>query len=205
MALPPAWDAIWTRAGGFSDAEMLMGIGNLTELTDADSAAINVLLLGFCQELGIHSILTTQVINSAHSSVPRMRSHSGWYYHAVHNRTLPKRVEPGLVILAERRGVAIRQRGAEQLAGSIKDHNYRIFAENGSLHAISAGRRWSNWDPFALFFCPIAGRGTAKSTPTMLFTWATKWPTVTALTLDKEYRQDEAPRLGVSSAARASP
>ena len=35
----------------YPDAEMLMGIGNLTELTDVDSAAINVLLLGFCQEL----------------------------------------------------------------------------------------------------------------------------------------------------------
>ncbi len=43
----------------YPDAEMMMGIGNLTELTDADSAAINVLLLGFCQELAIHSVLTT--------------------------------------------------------------------------------------------------------------------------------------------------
>ncbi|MCI0357885.1 MAG: DUF6513 domain-containing protein, partial [Planctomycetaceae bacterium] len=43
----------------YPDAEMMMGIGNLTELTDADSAGINVLLLGFCQELGIRSVLTT--------------------------------------------------------------------------------------------------------------------------------------------------
>ncbi|HWL73968.1 MAG TPA: DUF6513 domain-containing protein, partial [Burkholderiaceae bacterium] len=47
----------------YPDAEMMMGIGNLTELTDADSCAINVLLLGICQELGIRSVLTTQVIN----------------------------------------------------------------------------------------------------------------------------------------------
>ena len=51
----------------YPDAEMMMGIGNLTELTDADSAPINVLLLGFCQELGIRSVLTTQVINWARS------------------------------------------------------------------------------------------------------------------------------------------
>ena len=49
--------------------EMMMGIGNLTELTDADSAGINVLLLGFCQELGIRSVLTTQVISSAVESL----------------------------------------------------------------------------------------------------------------------------------------
>ncbi len=35
----------------YPDAEMMMGIGNLTELTDVDSAGVNVLLLGFCQEL----------------------------------------------------------------------------------------------------------------------------------------------------------
>ena len=51
------------------DAEIMMGIGNLTELTDADSAGINTILLGFCQELGIRSVLTTAVINWARSSV----------------------------------------------------------------------------------------------------------------------------------------
>ena len=60
----------------YPDAEIMMGIGNLTELTDADSAAINVVLLGFCEELGIRSVLTTQVINWARSSVRRMRSGS---------------------------------------------------------------------------------------------------------------------------------
>ena len=53
----------------YPDAELLMGIGNLTELTDADSAGINTLLLGFCQEVGIRSVLTTQVINWARTSV----------------------------------------------------------------------------------------------------------------------------------------
>ena len=44
-------------------SEMLMGVGNLTELTDVDSAGVNVALLGFCQEAGIRSVLTTEVIN----------------------------------------------------------------------------------------------------------------------------------------------
>ena len=30
----------------YPDAEMMMGVGNLTELTDADSAGVNVLLAG---------------------------------------------------------------------------------------------------------------------------------------------------------------
>ena len=44
-------------------AEMLMGIGNITELTEADSTGVNALLLGFCQELGIRYVLTTEVID----------------------------------------------------------------------------------------------------------------------------------------------
>src|SRR5213079_812670 len=31
----------------FPDAEIMMGVGNLTELTDADTGGINVLLAGF--------------------------------------------------------------------------------------------------------------------------------------------------------------
>ena len=53
----------------YPDAAMLMGIGNLTELTDVDSAGVNVLLLGFCAEVGITSVLTTEVIHWATSSV----------------------------------------------------------------------------------------------------------------------------------------
>ena len=53
----------------YPKSEMMMGIGNLTELTDVDSAGINTLLLGFCQEKGIRSVLTTEVIYWSKSSV----------------------------------------------------------------------------------------------------------------------------------------
>ena len=43
------------------DAEIMMGIGNLTELTEVDTAGANVMLAGICQELGIRSVLTTQL------------------------------------------------------------------------------------------------------------------------------------------------
>ena len=46
-------------------AEMLMGIGNLTELTEADSTGVTALLIGFCQEVGIGAVLTTEVIGWA--------------------------------------------------------------------------------------------------------------------------------------------
>ena len=43
------------------EAEMLMGTGNLTELTDADSVGVTALLLGICSELAIANVLTVHV------------------------------------------------------------------------------------------------------------------------------------------------
>jgi dihydropteroate synthase-like protein len=85
----------------YPDAELMMGIGNLTELTDADSAAMNVVLLGFCEELGIRSVLTTQVINWARSSVRECDLARRLVYHSIRHRVLPKHLEPRLVMLRD--------------------------------------------------------------------------------------------------------
>ena len=39
------------------NAEMMMGVGNVTELTEVDSAGINVILAGVCEELSIRECL----------------------------------------------------------------------------------------------------------------------------------------------------
>src|ERR1700750_684855 len=77
----------------YPDAEMMMGVGNLTELTDVDSAGVNVILLAVCQELGIRSVLTTQVINWCRSSVRELDLARRLMYHAYRNKVLPKHLE----------------------------------------------------------------------------------------------------------------
>ena len=42
-------------------ADILMGTGNLTELTDADSSGVTAMLLGICSELQIGNLLVVQV------------------------------------------------------------------------------------------------------------------------------------------------
>ena len=42
------------------EAEIMMGTGNLTELTDADSAGVTAAMLGICSELDIRHLLTVQ-------------------------------------------------------------------------------------------------------------------------------------------------
>ena len=111
---------------------MMMGIGNLTELTDVDSAGVNTLLIGFCQELGVRSVLTTEVINWARSSVREIDLARRLAHHAVKRRVLPKHVEPRLVVLRDPKPRRHGPEALDDLARTIKDPNWRIFAEDGA-------------------------------------------------------------------------
>jgi dihydropteroate synthase len=188
----------------YPDAEMMMGIGNLTELTDCDSAAVNVLLLGFCQELGIHSVLTTQVINWARTSVRECDLARRLVWYAEHHRTLPKRLEPRLVMLRDPKVIPQGRDALDELAHAIKDPNYRLFAEGDLLHVVSAGLHLADADPFVLFdkLLPTAAKGIEPSHAFYLGYEMAK--AVTALTLGKEYRQDEALDWGFLTRAETS-
>jgi dihydropteroate synthase-like protein len=186
------------------EAEMMMGIGNLTELTDADSAAVNVLLLGFCQELGIRSVLTTQVINWARSSVRECDLARRLTYHAVTYRTLPKRLDPRLVLLRDAKLLRHGPAALGELAASVKDHNYRIFAEDGLLHLISAGIHLTGQDPFDLFQQLEAHQPKHLDASHAFYLGYEMAKAITALTLGKNYRQDEALDWGFLTRTEAS-
>jgi dihydropteroate synthase len=171
---------------------MLMGIGNLTEMTDADSAAINLLLLGYCQELGIQSVLTTEVINWARSSVRECDLARRMVHYAVLQRVPPKHISADLVMLRDERLRPFGNQQLDELAAQIRDRNVRIFAENGEIHLLRAGRRYSAADPFALFE-RLAADEDGRFDPAHAFYLGYEMcKALTALTLSKEYRQDEA-------------
>jgi dihydropteroate synthase-like protein len=171
-------------------AEMLMGLGNLTELTDVDSAGMNVTLLGFCQEVGVRSVLTTEVINWARSSVRELDLARRLVAYAQRQRVLPKRVEPRLVML---RDPKLREHGEaalDDLAGRLKDPNFRLFAERGELHVMNHRLHLRGTDPFALF-AEMARR--EEIDPAHAFYLGYEMAkAVTALTLHKNYVQDQA-------------
>ena len=171
---------------------MLMGIGNLTELTDADSAAINVLLLGFCQEVGIRSVLTTQVIDWAQSSVRECDAARRLVYHAVHQRVLPKHVSPALVMLRDPAVTRFGPAELDRMAREIKDHNYRIFVEDGRVHVLCAGTHLAGVDAFELLDAMQSGTKRPLSAEHAFYLGYELAKAVTALTLGKQYEQDEA-------------
>ena len=190
----------------YPDAEMLMGIGNLTELTDADSAGINVLLMGFCQELGIRSVLTTQVINWARTSVRECDLARRLVYHAVRNRIPPKHLEPRLVALRDPKVHEFGPATLAQLAQQIRDNNYRLYAEGGQIHLLGAGLHLAERDPFLLFerlMNPgFGGRPDSHKPPTNVdpshafYLGYEMAKAAIALTLGKEYKQDESLNWG---------
>ena len=177
-------------------AEMMMGIGNLTELTDVDSAGINVMLLGFCQECEIRSVLTTEVIHWAKSSVKECDLGRRLVHHAVTNRTLPKHVEPRLVTLRSGKPQEFGDTELDRLATAIRDPNFRIFAERGEVHMVGAGLHLAARDPF-LLFRQLAEAGRDDVDPSHAFYLGYEVAkAVTALTLGKDYRQDQALNWG---------
>ena len=196
----------------YQDAEMMMGIGNLTELTDVDSSGLNTLLLGFCQEMGIRSVLTTEVIHWAASSVKECDLARRLVHHAVTHQTLPKHVEPGLVTLRSGKPQAHGEEALQQLAVAIRDPNFRLFAERGAIHLVGRGLHLSSRDPFDLFD-QLARHGRDDVDASHAFYLGYEMAkAVTALTLGKDYRQDQAldwghltePEIGCGPSAAAA-
>jgi len=192
----------------YPDAEMMMGIGNLTELTDVDSAGINTLLLGFCQELGIRSVLTTQVINWARTSVRECDLARRLMFHAVNERVLPKHLEPGLLMLRDEQVVSTPAEQIARLAADVRDHNYRIFATDGEVHLVSSGLHLHDPDPFVLMeqlrrAGPEGGLPKNLDAGHAFYLGYEMCKARTALTLGKTYEQDTALDWGLATRAEA--
>jgi dihydropteroate synthase-like protein len=180
----------------YPDAEMMMGIGNLTELTDADSAAINLVLLGFCEELGIRSVLTTQVINWARSSVRECDLARRLVNHSIQHRVLPKHLEPRLVILRDPAVIEMSAEDLVRLAREIKDANYRVFVSGGEVHVVSHELHLHSTDPFLLFeqlrqSGPDGGLPKNLDAAHSFYLGYEMCKAATAAALDKQYQQDE--------------
>ena len=173
----------------YPQAEMMMGVGNLTELTDVDSAGINVLLLGFCQELGIRSVLTTEVINWCRGSIRELDLARRLVWFACQRQVLPKHLEPGLHLLRDPKLRCFGDAQLSELAESITDRNFRLFAENGALHVINGQMHLHGSDPFALF-AEMQRRQEIDASHAFYLGYEMA-KALTALTLDKNYVQDQ--------------
>jgi dihydropteroate synthase-like protein len=119
------------------DAEMMMGIGNITELTAADSTGVNALLIAICQELGIRAVLTTEVIPWAHGSVREIDIARRLMYHAVTKKVVPKRVDDRLVTVKDPKILEYAEAELRELQSRITDPNFRIFTDRDTITVLN--------------------------------------------------------------------
>jgi dihydropteroate synthase-like protein len=132
-------------------AEMLMGIGNLTELTAADSTGVNALLIAVCQELGIRSVLTTEVIPWARGAVREIDVARRLMHYAVTKHTVPKGVDDRLVTVKDPVVLSYSEDELRALQAEITDPNYRIFADAEAITVFNSERFVRGTDIQAIF------------------------------------------------------
>ena len=121
-------------------AEMLMGIGNLTELTAADSTGVNALLVAVCQELGIRAVLTTEVIPWARGAVQEIAIARQLMHFAITQRTIPKGVDDRLLTIKDPAVLAYTEQELRALQSALTDPNFRIFADNKAITVLNNER-----------------------------------------------------------------
>ncbi|MCA9082004.1 MAG: dihydropteroate synthase [Planctomycetaceae bacterium] len=182
-----------------AEIPILMGVGNVTELSEVDTAGVNFVLAAICAELNIGSILTTEVIGWSASSVAEFDIARRLATHAVAQQTLPKHLGSGLVMLHDARIHNLGDETLQQFAKDIRDPNFRIFAERGELHIMNRDGYWRGSDPFELFDQVSHDSPVEASHAFYLGYELAK--AVTALTLSKQYTQDRPLNWGMLTRA----
>ena len=135
----------------FPDAQMLMGVGNLTELTHVDSAGINMLLLGVMSELDINYMLTTEVSSHCRRVVKEV-DHARRIMHAAHEEgTPPRLIDDGMMALHDRKPFPYAYEEILELAKAIKDPSYRIQISERGVHLFNRDSLHTATDPFDLY------------------------------------------------------
>ena len=110
-------------------AEMMMGLGNLTELTDADTTGITAVMAGIITELRIDYVLTTEVISWAHGAVRELDLARKLMYYACQNHIPPKQVDTSLLTVKDPPFDPYLEDELRAMQAQVKDRNFRIFTD----------------------------------------------------------------------------
>lgn len=133
------------------DIPILMGIGNVTELTDADTTGMNALLMGIISELRLNAVLAVQVSPHCRTAVREFDRARREFFAARSAGALPQGFGGGLMALRDRRPFTTTPEEVERLAGTVADRNFRIEVTAQGIHAYNRDGHHVAQDPFDLF------------------------------------------------------
>jgi dihydropteroate synthase len=135
----------------YPDIEIMMGIGNLTELTDADTTGINALLFGMISELNINAVLATSVSPHAVNAISEADIARRIMHAAKLDDRLPRGYSNDLLGLHDRRPFTYTVDEIKEIAAQIKDPSFRIQVSEAGMHIYNRDGIHESLDPFALY------------------------------------------------------
>ena len=166
---------------------MMMGTGNLTELTDADSSGVTAMLLGLCSELHIRNILTVQVSPHTRRTLQEHDAARRMLFAARADRALPKGYSDALLQVHDKRPYASTPDEIAELARELRDANFRIEVAEDGVHIFARGFHALAADAMSLF----PKLGVEKDGAHAFYLGAELMKAELAFRLGKRYRQDE--------------
>jgi dihydropteroate synthase-like protein len=168
-------------------AEILMGTGNLTELTDADSGGVTAVLLGICSELHIRNLLVVQVSPHTRRTIQEHDAARRMMFAAREDQSLPKDYGSALLQLHDRSPFSSTPAEIAEVAAAVSDAAYRIEVSEQGIHVYNRDGHWVGEDAFALF----PRLDVKDDAPHAFYLGAELMKAEIASRLGKRYAQDE--------------
>jgi len=172
-------------------APLFMGVGNITELTAADTTGVNAVLIAVCQELGVRAVLTTEVIPWARGAVREIDIARRLMYHAVNQKALPKGVDDRLVTVKDPAVLAFTEEELRDLQRQVRDPNFRIFTDVDTITVFNSEKFVRGTDIHEIFAQLEVGEATHA-----FYLGRELGKAKLAITLGKTYRQEGALQWG---------
>ena len=132
-------------------APIFVGVGNLTELTEADTSGINAILLGLCVELHAAAILTTQVSSHARRAIREADVARRLMYAAREQRSLPKGFTEQLMTVHARRPFPDTPEEIAEIAAQVRDPSFRVQVASDGIHVYNRDGHHVAADAFELW------------------------------------------------------
>jgi dihydropteroate synthase-like protein len=177
------------------EVELLMGTGNLTELTDADSSGVTAVLAGLCSELEIRNVLVVHVSPHTVRTVEEHDIARRILFAAKADGALPRGYDPGLLQAHDRKPFTAAPEDIEALAGEVRDANFRIMTAEDGVHIFNAAGHEVAKDAFELF----PKLGVERDGAHAFYLGAELTKAEIAWRLGKRYAQDEPLSWGVAA------
>jgi dihydropteroate synthase-like protein len=178
----------------YPDILVMMGVGNLTELTDADTTGINAILFGLISELSLNAVLATSVSAHAINAVAEADIARRIMFRAKHDERLPRGYSNALLGLHDRKPFSYNAEEITEFAAQIKDPSFRVMVSENGVHVYNRDGIQLAVDPYA--FYPTLGVQDDASHAFYLGVELAK--AQIAFQLKKRYVQDELLNWGVS-------